>query len=165
MGAGKSAVGRALAACLGWPLVDVDAEVVSGAGASIAELFAREGEPGFRARESAALRSALATPHACVIAAGGGAVLDDGNRGAMRQGGRVVYLQVSPAMQLARLAGQHDRPLLRDVDPAQRLADLQARREPLYRALADLVFDTTGHSPESAAQALHALLAAEASPA
>lgn len=165
MGAGKSAIGRALAARLGWPAVDVDAEVEAGAGASIAELFAREGEAGFRTREAAALRAALAGPGACVVATGGGAVLDAGNREAMRQGGRVVYLQVAPATQLERVSAQGQRPLLRDGDPAQRLAELQARREPLYVALADLAFDTTGHTPDSAAQALHALLAPGASPA
>ena len=88
-----------------------------------------------------------------------GAVLDAGNRAAMRAAGRVVYLQVEPAEQLRRLAGDTGRPLLDVADRAQRLAELQALREPLYREAADLVFETGTLAPDAVAEALAALLA------
>ncbi|MBN8262942.1 MAG: shikimate kinase AroK, partial [Xanthomonadales bacterium] len=77
----------------------------------------------------------------------------------MRERGRVVYLSVDPATQLARVSGSTTRPLLQATDPAARLAALQAIREPLYREVADFVFDTTPLSPEAAADALAARLA------
>ena len=88
-----------------------------------------------------------------------GAVLDPGSRAAIRAAGRVVYLQVGAAQQLQRIAGDRGRPLLAVADPAARLAELQALREPLYRGLADLAFDTSTLSPEQVAEALAALLA------
>lgn len=164
MGAGKSAVGRALAARLGRPFVDLDEQVEATAGMAIAELFERHGEAAFRRQESHALRHALAGP-AAVIATGGGAVLDADHRQWMRDAGQVVYLRVSPQRQLERVAGDARRPLLRTADPARRLADLQAQREPLYRDLADLEFDTSEHTPTSAAAALYAALAGRGVPA
>lgn len=158
MGSGKSTLGRGLAARLGLAFVDVDARIVAAAGCDIPTLFATEGEAGFRQRETRALVEALAGD-AAVIATGGGAVLADANRNAMREGGRVVYLQVDAATQLARLAGDTGRPLLAAEDRAQRLADLQAIREPLYREVAHLIFDTSALAPEAAVAALAALLA------
>lgn len=159
MGAGKSSIGRVLAAQLQRALIDLDACIEAEAGTTIASIFTNEGEAGFRSRESRALTDALAKTEASIIATGGGAVVDDGNRRAMADAGTVVYLQVEPAMQMQRLQGDGIRPLLATADPAQRLADLQELREPLYREVADLVFDTTKYSAESAADALAALLA------
>jgi 3-dehydroquinate synthase len=153
MGSGKSTLGQALAARLGLRFIDVDQRIVADAGCSIADLFAQEGEAGFRAREARLLAQALGED-AAVVATGGGAVLADGNRAAMRGAGRVVYLQVDAAAQLARLHGDTGRPLLQAVDPAQALAALQAVREPLYRATAHLMFDTTALAPQAAAAAL-----------
>lgn len=158
MGAGKSRVGALLAARLGLAFVDLDARIEADAGHAIATLFAAEGEAGFRQREACALGATLAGA-AAVVATGGGAVLEAANRLAMREAGCVVYLQVDPALQLDRLAGDAHRPLLQVEDRAQRLADLQAQREPLYREVAHLVFDTSPHSAEAAAQALAARLA------
>lgn len=153
MGAGKTTLGQALAARLGRAFVDVDARIEADAGQSIPALFAAEGETGFRRRESDALRAALAGTSA-VIATGGGAVLDAGNRAAMRAAGTVVYLAVDPATQLARLRGDTGRPLLQTADPARTLAALQAQREPLYRDAAHLVFDPGTLAPDAAARAL-----------
>lgn len=158
MGSGKSTLGRGLATRLGLAFVDVDARIVAAAGCDIPTLFATEGETGFRQRETQALAEALAEKPA-VIATGGGAVLEDANRNAMREDGRVVYLQVNTATQLARLAGDTGRPLLASEDRAQRLANLQAVREPLYREVAHLTFDTSALAPEAAVAALAALLA------
>lgn len=159
MGAGKSTLGRALAMRMGRPFVDADACIEAQAGMPIAAIFAREGEAGFRRRESDALRAALAGPPA-VIATGGGAVLEADNRAAMRAAGTVVYLTVDPATQLARLRGDTGRPLLQSADPAGTLAALQAQREPLYREAAHLVFDAGTRSPDAAAEGLADRLAA-----
>ena len=158
MGSGKSTLGRGLAARLGLAFVDMDARVETDAGLDIPALFASEGEAGFRRRESQALADALAG-EAAVIATGGGAVLADANRIAMRDACRVVYLQVDASTQLARLAGDTSRPLLAAPDRAQRLADLQAIREPLYREVAHHLFETSALPPDAAVAALAALLA------
>lgn len=158
MGSGKSTLGSGLAARLGMAFVDVDARVVATAGHDIPAIFASEGESGFRQRETQALAEALAG-EAAVIATGGGAVLVDANRAAMHKAGRVVYLQVDASTQLARLAGDTGRPLLAIEDRAQRLADLQAIREPLYREVAHHLFDTSALAPDAAVAALVALLA------
>lgn len=153
MGSGKSHVGRLLAARLGLDFVDVDARIEAEAAMPIPAIFASEGEAGFRAREGAALGQVLALGGQ-VVATGGGAVLAEVNRAAMRAAGRVVYLHVDPAEQLRRLAGDTGRPLLGVPDRARRLAELQAQREPLYREVADLVLETTGRSPGAVAEAL-----------
>lgn len=141
MGAGKSTLGAALAARLGLAFVDLDERIATAAGKSIPDIFAAEGEAGFRVRETRALAAALAGP-ACVLATGGGVVLAEANRDALRDGGLVVYLQVAADAQLRRVAGDRNRPLLAVDDPAARLAELQARREPLYRELARITLDT-----------------------
>lgn len=161
MGSGKSHVGRLLASRLGLDFADVDARVEADAGMPIPAIFASEGEAGFRARESRLLVDTLER-QGQVIATGGGAVLDAGNRAAIRTAGLVVYLQVDPAEQLRRLAGDASRPLLDVDDRAQRLADLQALREPLYREVAGLVFETSRRSPEDVADALAAVIAHDA---
>lgn len=153
MGSGKSTLGAPLAARLGLGFIDVDARIVATAGLSIPVIFDREGEAGFRTRETTALLEALREPPA-VIATGGGAVLAEANRGAIRASGCVVYLHIHPDEQLRRVAGDHNRPLLDHIDPAGQLARLQAQREPLYRALADLTVDTSAQTSEQLAAAL-----------
>ena len=158
MGSGKSSIGMLLADALRLRFIDLDGAIEADAGMPVAAIFEHEGEAGFRARESRALAAALADAPA-VVASGGGAVLDPANRGAMRDAALVVYLAVDPATQLAWLRDDTSRPLHRVADREARLATLQARREPLYREVADLVFDTTPHSPAAAAGALAALAA------
>ncbi len=161
MGTGKTCVGRLLASRLQTAFIDLDAHIEAAAGMSINAIFENDGEAGFRQLERLALAEALAQAEPIVIATGGGAVLDADNRSAMHTSARVVYLQIDPATQLQRLAGDTNRPLLATQDPAQRLAALQAAREPLYREVAELVFDTSTHDAEVVANAVAALLMQE----
>lgn len=159
MGAGKTSLGRQLARRFGLRFVDADAQVEASAGASVSEIFAREGEAGFRVRERDAL-AALLAQDGLVLATGGGAVLDADNRARMRQRGCVVHLQVDVAQQLARLADDDTRPLLARPDRTQVLQALAAERAPLYAQVADLALDTNTLDATAAAARLGDLLAA-----
>lgn len=156
MGAGKSSVGRPLAEALGYRFLDADAVVEQAAGQSIAEIFAREGEAGFRALETAVLDQ-LASWHSLVVATGGGVVGRPENWGHLRQG-VVIWLDAPEEVLLQRLrADPTPRPLLAEADPASRLAALLTARRPLY-AQADLTVPQGGGSPaEVAAQVLEGL--------
>ncbi|HXX48710.1 MAG TPA: shikimate kinase [Myxococcota bacterium] len=133
MGAGKSRVGRALASRLGWDFVDTDETVERSTGMKIAQIFEREGEAGFRAREREALR-ALPT-HRCVVALGGGAVVAAENRALLREKGTLVWLDAEPETLAERLGEARERPLLAQLDRAgriERLAALRAERQSAY---------------------------------
>lgn len=155
-GTGKSTVGRALAARLGWSFVDADERIESVAGTSIAEIFRSEGEAGFRDRESAVLTE-LCERNACVIATGGGVVLRAENRERLRSG-FVVWLTATPEAAFERMqadpttAGR--RPNLTPAGGLDEMRALMAAREPLYRACADFTLDTANLSPEAAADAI-----------
>jgi shikimate kinase len=131
-GSGKSTVGMLLAKALGRAFIDTDREVESEAGTSVADLFVREGEPAFRARERAAVRRALERDDACVIALGGGALEHDDTFADVRQE-LLVWLHAPVATLAARVGSGASRPLLAG-DPLARLRDLAARREARYRA-------------------------------
>ena len=151
MGAGKSAVGAALARRLGTGFVDTDREVEAGAGAPVAEIFAREGEAGFRARERAAWERLAGKP--VVAALGGGAIAEPGAAARLAESGTVVYLRARPETLLARLGDAAARPLLGGLDAearAARLAELLATRRTAYESAA-VVVDTDGLDVESAA--------------
>ncbi|KGM57449.1 shikimate kinase [Lysobacter arseniciresistens ZS79] len=156
-GAGKSCIGRRLAERFGLRLADCDRAIEQHTGASVATIFECEGEAGFRSRESAMLSQLLADD-GVLLATGGGAVLDDGNRRLLHRRGFVVHLQVSPAQQLERLARDHTRPLLQRPDREQVLQAMAQARGPLYREVADLEFDTDGLDAAAAAQRLAAEL-------
>jgi shikimate kinase len=142
MGTGKSAVGGALAARLGWTLVDTDVLVAAEAGCAISELFAREGEAGFRDRESRAVAQAAAQD-GVVIATGGGVLGRDENVRALKERGTLVCLSARPEVILARTAPWQDRPMLAGAaNPHARVAELLAARASRY-ALADLAVDTS----------------------
>lgn len=157
MGAGKSAIGRRLAERLGLPFADVDEDIEAATGASIPVIFDCEGEAGFRARERSTLAARLAG-EALVLATGGGAVLDPDNRRLLRERGYVVWLRSRVETQLERLGRCSNRPLLQRPDREQVLRGLAAEREPLYREVADLAFDTDGLAPGAAAGELAALV-------
>jgi shikimate kinase len=144
MGAGKSAIGRRLAERFGLRFVDLDRQIEIEAGRKIPDIFAVEGEVGFRRRERERLAECL-LERELLIATGGGAVLDADNRAGMRTRGFVVHLDVGIEEQLMRLANDRQRPLLAgEDDRAEVLRRLAAVRGPLYAEIADLRFEPTG---------------------
>lgn len=153
MGAGKTRVGRAAAEALGRPFVDTDDLVEALAGREIPEIFATEGERGFRDLERRAVADACAAPEPSVVACGGGAVLDAENRRAMAGAGLVVWLTADPDVLAARVGGGEGRPLLGD-DPRRSIRRLLALREPAYEAASDARIDTSGSDLHGAAEAV-----------
>ena len=166
MGAGKSTVGALAAAALGWRFVDVDDEVERRRGASVAELFAAEGEAAFRRRESELIADCLAADGPAVIAAGGGAVLDPVNRARIAEAGTVVWLRAPAGVLAARVGEDPGRPLLAGAaDATAKLDALLRERAPLYAAVASAVVDVEGRSAEDVAEEVVAVArAAEAAP-
>jgi shikimate kinase len=156
MGAGKTKVGQRAAEALERPFVDTDELIARDAGMSVTEIFATEGEPGFRRRERAAIAAALETPGA-VVSVGGGAVLDADNVARMRAAGPVLWLYAEPTTLLSRLRRslqRGDRPLLAGDDPLEVLTTLLARRRPVYEAAALATLRTDGLSVERSAALL-----------
>ncbi|MBY5164047.1 shikimate kinase [Salsipaludibacter albus] len=139
MGAGKSTVGRALAARLGRRLVDTDEEIARWVGRSIPEIFAQEGEGAFRHYEAVVVRELAAVPD-LVLALGGGTVLADGPVADLTLTGVLVHLDVPVDTLVARVGTGDGRPLLGD-DAATRVAEVKAARDDRYLAVADVVID------------------------
>ena len=156
MGAGKSAAGRPLAEALGYRFLDADTALEQVAGRSIPEIFATDGEAGFRALETAVLGQ-ITGWHSLVVATGGGVVTCPENWGHLRQG-LVVWLDAPAKLLLGRLSSDPTpRPLLQDPDPAGRLQALLEQRRPLY-GQADLQVPQSGEPPERvAARVLEAI--------
>jgi shikimate kinase len=150
-GAGKSTVGRTLAARLGLAYRDTDADIEAGAGKPIPEIFIDEGEPHFRELERAAVRAAL-DGHGGVLSLGGGAVMDDGTR-ALLTGLPVVFLDVGLHDAVRRVGLDAPRPLLA-VNPRQRWRELMDLRRPLYTQVARAVVVTDDRTPDDVADAV-----------
>lgn len=140
-GSGKSTVGRQLARRLAIPFFDSDHVIEQRLGCSIREYFEREGEERFRDIEQAVLEE-LTQGEACVLSTGGGSVLRAANRAHLHDRGRVVYLRSTPEEVFRRVRHDRNRPLLQVADPLQRLRDLYAVRDPLYRETAHFVIET-----------------------
>ena len=153
MGAGKTSLGRQLARRLGLAFVDADAQLEEQAGVSVSTLFELEGEAGFRAREQALLLDLL-QGQGRLLATGGGAVLSEATRQAMRERAFVVWLQVDVEQQLVRLARDHTRPLLAQGDRRQTHEALARARDPLYAEVADLAFAAEARDAATAARRL-----------
>lgn len=131
MGAGKSSVGRRLAARLAIPFVDADAEIEQAAVMSIAEIFESHGEPYFRAGEVRVI-ARLLEHGPQVLATGGGAFINAQTRANIRAKGISVWLKADLDVLTRRLKRRSDRPLLKTSDPVATLVNLLAEREPIY---------------------------------
>ena len=164
MGAGKSTVGRELASRLGRRFVDTDADIERAAGCSVAEIFASEGEGGFRGREREAVEALRGS--GAVVALGGGAVTQPEVRAALAGCGVTVYLRAAPETLLARVRDAEARPLLAGLGPAERLERVRAllaEREAAYTSAA-LCIDTDSLGPDELAEAILARLAGGPAP-
>jgi shikimate kinase len=137
MGVGKSSIGRRLAARLGVPFVDADAEIEKAAGMSIADIFTRHGEADFRSGEARVIARLLdGGPQ--VLATGGGAVMNADTRAAIKAKGVSIWLSAEFDVLMRRInKRKNERPLLQTADPAATLRELLVAREPVY-AQADL---------------------------
>lgn len=157
MGAGKTSVGRRVAKVLGAPFQDSDHEIEAAAGMTVADLFARFGEPAFRDGERRVVERLLAEAPA-VIATGGGAFIEPQTRAVIRAAATSVWLRADLDLLWERVRGRTGRPLLDRPDPKGALAEIDARRRPVY-AEADVVVDSLpGISHEAMARRiLHAV--------
>ncbi|OUR72458.1 shikimate kinase [Methylophaga sp. 42_8_T64] len=141
MGAGKSTVGRQLAKVLKRSFYDSDREIEKRTGVSISWIFEMEGEQGFREREKKVIAELTCLKN-IVLATGGGAILADENRRALRAQGHVVYLAASEEQLLKRTSKDKNRPLLQTEDPKKKIIELLEKRDPLYQNVADVVLRT-----------------------
>ena len=157
MGSGKSAVGSWLARRLELQFADSDRYIEEQTGVDIALIFEIEGEEGFRAREEKALEHLCAQQN-IVLATGGGAVLRERNRMALRAGGSVVYLKCGLDEQVRRTRDIRNRPLLASGSKRAILEDLMLQRGPLYLEVADHIVDTTGRRVRQVGQNILQLL-------
>ena len=140
MGAGKTTVGRAVAAAKGWAYLDSDEEVAKATGETVPALFEHRGEAAFRAAEAEALRRAVTGGEPVVVSVAGGAVLDPANRELLGRSGTVVWLRARPETLARRVGDGFGRPLLGE-DPASAIVRLEAVRRPLYQRVAQHVVD------------------------
>lgn len=159
MGAGKSAVGRRLAARMGLPFIDADTAIEEAAGCTIEEIFARHGEPEFRDGERRVIQRLLESEPVHVLATGGGAFVNAQTRARLKQDAVTIWLRADLETLLERVAKRSNRPLLKQGDPRAVLEKLIAERYPIY-AEADIVVDTApGPVEETVDRVLAALTA------
>ncbi len=157
MGAGKTSIGRRLAARLNLPFFDADAEIEVASGLTISELFARYGEQQFRDGERRVIQRLLAGPP-MVLATGGGAFLDPATRAEIRARALSLWLRCPIPTLVRRVAGRTHRPLLAGGDPAEILARLSSERGPIY-AEADVTVDCEDESVDATTRRVLAALA------
>ena len=144
MGAGKTAVGRALAGRLGVPFLDSDAEIETAANMTVPEIFERDGEAFFRQKESQVIDRLLKEERG-VLSTGGGAFLAEVNRRMISEQGVSVWLNADLPVLWNRVRHKNTRPLLRTADPRATLAEIYEARVPVY-ALADLSATSDGRA-------------------
>lgn len=153
MGAGKSSVGRALEKRTGLPRIDIDELVVKRAGMPIAEIFAAQGEDSFRDLETTVLND-IRPSHQAIVVCGGGIVLRDRNIEILKQIGTVVWLEAPVNVLIERASRRRTRPLLQTENPAAKLSELLAVRQPLYEKAADLRVDTEARNHHEVADVI-----------
>jgi Shikimate kinase len=147
MGAGKSCVGRRLAARLDIPFLDADAEFEAASGCTISDFFAKYGEPAFREGERKVI-ARLLEGGPCVLATGGGAFCDAETRARIQKGGISVWIRADLDLLVKRTSGRDHRPLLKRGDPREILSRLMDARYPVY-AQADITVESTDSPPET----------------
>lgn len=162
MGAGKTCMGRKLAASLGVPFVDADSEIETAAACSIEDIFAQHGEAEFRAGERRVIARLLRQPPH-VLATGGGAFMDPHTRKTIHNKAISIWIRADLDLLLKRTARRDNRPLLKQGDPRQILSALMEKRYPIY-AKADITVDSVDGPPDltlaKLSKALGAFLAA-----
>jgi shikimate kinase len=150
MGAGKSSIGRRVAQRLGLPFIDADKEIEAAAGCTIEEIFARLGEAAFRDGERRVILRLLDRP-AHVLATGGGAFMDPQIRARIKEAGISVWLYADLDLLVRRVSRRSNRPLLKQGQPRDVLAELMAKRYPVY-AEADIRVESADGPPEQTVQ-------------
>lgn len=155
MGSGKTTVGRSVAADLDVPFYDTDDMVTARAGQTVAEIWERVGESGFRALERQAMSEVPA--YGTIAAAGGGAVLDEWNRALLRRSEKVIWLSCPPDELARRIGPGRGRPLLGDGDVVATLQRILDQRLPLYEEVATHRVDTSGRGVEAVAEKVRAV--------
>lgn len=152
MGAGKTSVGKCLAALSKMEFYDSDEEIKAVTGVDITWIFEEEGEAGFRKREANIINK-LVQHNNIILSTGGGVVVTESNRKQLSQHGVVVYLQVSTDVQLKRTARKKEsRPVLMKHNSLEKLTQLNKIRHPLYSEIADLIYNTDKLTPKSLAE-------------
>jgi shikimate kinase len=164
MGAGKSSVGRRLAARLGLPFVDADQEIEAAAGMTVEEIFARHGEPAFRDGERRVIARLLDNP-VQVLATGGGAFMDARTRALIRERAISIWLHAELDELVRRVTRRTDRPLLKGRDPRAVLEQLIAERYPVYAQADVTVPSSMGSADETVERILERLAALSNPPA
>ena len=146
MASGKSTIGRSLAQALGWPFFDVDREIEASTGVPVSLIFEKEGEAGFRARETR-MMAELTAKTGVVVAMGGGAPMFEVNRKLLARG-FVIELRSSVSDIIERTRRDTTRPLLAAEDRAARIRELMLERGPVYAAVSDAHVVTSRANPE-----------------
>jgi shikimate kinase len=164
MGAGKTTVGRRLAARLGLPFVDADAEIETACGMAVAEIFERFGEAHFRDGERRVI-ARLVDGVPKVIATGGGAFVQDDTRALLLARTITIWLDVDVPTLVARVRKRDTRPLLKGRDPGEVLAALAGVRNPFYAQASLRIPGTARPHGDTVAAIVAALAAANALPA
>lgn len=152
MGAGKTSIGRRLAALLDLPFVDADAEIEAAAGCTIEEIFERHGEAAFRDGERRVIARLLDGPPQ-VIATGGGAYMDAATRALIGERAIALWLRADIDTLVARTSRRSNRPLLKNGNPRETLERLMRERYPVY-AEADVTVDSHDCPPDETTRAV-----------
>ncbi len=149
MGCGKTTIGKKLADRTGMEQLDTDALIVQKAGMPVTEIFHREGEQGFRLRETQLLEGLVRSGRENVVySTGGGIVMQEENRNLLHRLGTVVLLEITPEEVIRRLGKDTTRPLLQGEDRMKKVRMLMARRRTAYESCADLRIEVSGKKPE-----------------
>lgn len=163
-GCGKSSVAGPLAKRLGWRWIDADTEIERRAGKTIRDIFTQDGEPAFRQIEHDVMADLL-SENQLVLAAGGGAVLNDDTRRRAREAGPVVWLKASVETLAGRITADEStaarRPNLTAKTVTEEIAEVLAQREPIYDECATLTVDTGSHTPDEIVEVILASLSSD----